>query len=338
MKRVSVLGAGSFGTAVAIAAARQGHEVVLWARREELAKDLRQNGVNEHYLPSIGFPPTLRCTADLEETTQGEVIFVVVPSHGFRESLKNFLKLDHGNKEPLALVSATKGIETETLAQMSRVCFEEGMAADRDVRFAVFSGPSFAAEMAAGKATAAVIGSEDTELAAGLQREFSSRELRLYTSSDVSGVELGGATKNVIAIASGIVDGLGLGLNTRAALITRGLHEITRLGLACGGRPRTFSGLAGLGDLVLTCTGGLSRNLRAGRALAEGISLWDMEKRTGMVAEGLRNSQAIHRLALKQGVEMPITHQMVEVIYEGKDPKQALKDLMERELKAESEL
>jgi glycerol-3-phosphate dehydrogenase (NAD(P)+) len=201
----------------------------------------------------------------------------------------------------------------------------------------VLSGPSFAAELGRGMATAAVLASAEPGLAAWIQEELASSSLRLYTSSDVVGVELGGASKNVVAIAAGVVAGLGLGYNTLAALITRGLHEITRLGVAYGGQQRTFAGLAGLGDLVLTCTGGLSRNRQVGMDLAAGKPL-DEIVRGQTVAEGIKNSLAVARLARKRGVEMPITEQMVEILYEGKAPKQALAELMRRELKAESEL
>ena len=239
---------------------------------------------------------------------------------------------------PRVVVSATKGIEPETLTRMSQVTFEEGMAADSDLSFAVLSGPSFAVELVQGMATAAVIAAEDQELAASLREELSSETLRLYSSADVVGVELGGTAKNVIAIAAGTLTGLGMGHNTLAALITRGLHEITRLGIAYGGQPRTFAGLAGLGDLVLTCTGGLSRNRATGIALAHGRTLDEIEAETNMVAEGVKNSVAVSRLARQRGVDMPIVEQMVEILYHGKPPAQALRDLMTRELKAEAEL
>jgi glycerol-3-phosphate dehydrogenase (NAD(P)+) len=221
---------------------------------------------------------------------------------------------------------------------MSQVSAEEAERAGQPLRFGVLSGPSFAAELAAGMPTAAVVASADDALSRRLQELLSSAVLRLYTSRDVAGVELGGAAKNVIAIAAGVANGLGFGHNTLAALITRGLHEITRLGLAFGGEPRTFSGLAGLGDLVLTCTGGLSRNRRAGLALAKGEKLAELELATGQVAEGVRTSLAITRLAERQGVEMPICQQMVEVIYNGKEPRRAVGELMGRELKSEAAL
>ena len=335
--RIGVLGAGSFGTALAVHTARRGYDTLLWARRAELVRELRHRRENRHYLEGITLPPELEPTSDLEELESCRVVLVAVPSHGFREVLHRFLAVTSGGRR-LKLVSATKGIEPESLARMSQVAFEEGIKADREIAFAVLSGPSFAAELAAGKATAAVIASEDAELARFLQESLSDATLRLYSSGDVPGVELGGSCKNVIAIAAGVVDGLDLGHNTLAALITRGLHEMTRLGLAYEGQPRTFSGLAGLGDLVLTCTGGLSRNRRAGITLAEGKSVTRLEEETGMVAEGVRNSIAVTALAERRDVEMPISEQMVQVIHHGKDPRQALEELMRRELKSESEL
>jgi glycerol-3-phosphate dehydrogenase (NAD(P)+) len=244
----------------------------------------------------------------------------------------------HPDGAPLPLVSAAKGIETETLARMSQVAFEEGTAADREIRFAVLSGPTFAAELARNAPSAAVIASEDANFATDVRECLSTPLLRLYSSPDVVGVELGGTAKNVIAIAAGTLSGLGLGHNTLAALITRGLHEITRLGIAFGGQPRTFAGLAGLGDLVLTCTGGLSRNRRTGLELAAGKSLAEITGETHQVAEGIRNSIAVARLAAQRGVEMPITQQMVAVMHHGKEARKAVEELMTRELKAETEL
>jgi glycerol-3-phosphate dehydrogenase (NAD(P)+) len=271
------------------------------------------------------------------ELTGCELVLIVVPSHGFRRVLRQFLAAHPGGRQ-VTVVSATKGVETDTLARMSQVTFEEAIAGDREVRFAVLSGPSFAAEVARGVPTAAAIASEDGDLATAIREELSTPMLRLYSSHDVVGVELGGAAKNVVAIAAGTLSGLGFGHNTLAALITRGLHEITRLGIAYGGQARTFAGLAGLGDLVLTCTGGLSRNRKTGLALAEGKSLPDITGGTPMVAEGIRNSVAIAKLASLRGVEMPITREMVAVLYEGKSPRRAVEELMTRELKAETEM
>ncbi|HEV8580894.1 MAG TPA: NAD(P)H-dependent glycerol-3-phosphate dehydrogenase [Thermoanaerobaculia bacterium] len=337
-RRISILGAGSFGTALAVhLSGAGGHRVRLWARSPELARRIAEERANPDYLPDVELPPGIEPTADARELADGDLVLVAAPSHGFREVLRHFLRLLPDGR-PLPLVSATKGIEPETLARMSQVAFEEGMAADREIRFAVLSGPTFAAELARNVPSAAVIASEDSRFATEVRECLSTPLLRLYSSSDVAGVELGGTTKNVIAIAAGTLSGIGLGHNTLAALITRGLHEITRLGIAYGGQPRTFAGLAGLGDLVLTCTGGLSRNRRIGLDLAAGRSVAEITGETHLVAEGVRNSIAVSRLAVQRGVEMPITQQMVAVLYHGKDPRRAVEELMTRELKSETEL
>jgi glycerol-3-phosphate dehydrogenase (NAD(P)+) len=337
-RRIGVLGAGSFGTALAVHLAGAGrHRVRLWGRSAELARQMREERANPKYLPDVEFPPGLEPTADTAELADCDFLLIAAPSHGFREVLRQFLRL-HRDGAPLPLVSATKGIETETLARMSQVAFEEGMAADREVRFAVLSGPTFAAELARNVPSAAVIASEDAGFATEARECLATPFLRLYSSPDVVGVELGSAAKNVIAIAAGTLSGIGLGHNTLAALITRGLHEITRLGIAYGGQPRTFAGLAGLGDLVLTCTGGLSRNRRIGLDLAAGRSVAEITGETHLVAEGVRNSIAVSRLAAQRGVEMPITEQMVAVLHHGKDPRRAVEELMTRELKAETAL
>lgn len=335
---IGVLGAGSWGTALAVHfAAAGGHPVRLWARRPELARTLAEQRENEDYLPGVELPPGLQPTADLDALVDCDPVLVVVPSHGFREVVRDYLRRVPARRT-VHLVSSTKGIETETVARMSQVSFEEGMAADRAVRFAVLSGPTFAAELAQGMPTAAVIASDHADVASELREQLATPRFRLYSSPDVIGVELGGTAKNVIAIAAGIVSGLGFGHNTLAALITRGLHEVTRLGIACGGQVRTFAGLAGLGDLVLTCTGGLSRNRRTGLELARGKTLAEIQGETHMVAEGIRNSLSISKLAKERNVEMPITEQMVEVLYEGKRPSDALEELMTRELKEEATL
>jgi glycerol-3-phosphate dehydrogenase (NAD(P)+) len=337
-KRIGILGAGSFGTALAVHfAGAGGHPVRLWARNAELVERMRRERANPDYLPGVDLPPHLEPTSEAEALADSDLIVAAPPSHGFREILRQFLSLVPDGR-PLSLISATKGIEPETLARMSQVTAEEGRAAGREVRYAVLSGPTFAAELARNVPSAAVIAAEDDAFATEVRECLSTPLLRLYSSDDVVGVELGATTKNVIAIAAGTLSGLGLGHNTLAALITRGLHEITRLGVAFGGQPRTFAGLAGLGDLVLTCTGGLSRNRKIGLDLAAGRSPEDIMGETHMVAEGIRNSVAIASLAAQRGVEMPITQQMVAVLHQGKDPRRAVEELMTRELKSETEL
>jgi len=292
---------------------------------------------NKKYLPGPELPSAIEITSDLADLARLDRVMVVIPSHGFRQVIESFLSIRPG-VELVTLISATKGIEQETTCRMSQVVAEEAEKLDRRARFAVLAGPSFAAELAVGQPTAAVIAAADVELARSLSELLSTPRCRLYSTTDVVGVELGGAGKNVIAIGAGIISGLDLGHNTLAALITRGLHEITRLGVACGGRARTFSGLAGLGDLVLTCTGGLSRNRRTGLELAAGKTLKQIEEETSMVAEGIRNSVSLTRLAARLEIEMPITQQMMAVMYEGKSPTQAIQELMTRALKAEAEL
>jgi glycerol-3-phosphate dehydrogenase (NAD(P)+) len=336
MKSIGVLGAGSFGTALAVHAASVVDEVLLWARREEVARQLAETRSNEEYLPGVTLPSGVTPTARLADLHGCEALILAVPSHGFRETLREYLA-GHPRGRPATVVSAAKGIEEESLARMSRVTAEEAERAGCDLGFAVISGPSFAVELARGRPTVVVVASDRNDLATRLREELSSPVLRLYSSSDVVGVELAGTAKNVIAIAAGVVAGLELGHNTLAALITRGLAEITRLGIAYSGQPVTFSGLAGLGDLVLTCTGGLSRNRQTGIDLAHGKSLAQITGEAHLVAEGIRNSRAVVQLAALRGIEMPISDQMVALLYGDKDPRRALEELMTRDLKPEAQ-
>lgn len=337
MKPIGVVGAGSWGTALAVCWANAGREVRLWARREELVEALKRGETNP-YLPGLALPERVRPTARLADLSDCDPLVIVVASHGVRETVREVLREVGPAAESLTLVSASKGVETETQDRMTQVFQEEAEREGRSVRTAVLSGPTFAEEVARSVPSAAVVAAAEHDLATRLQAQLSAPWLRLYSTADVVGVELAGTAKNVIAIAAGVLTGLGLGHNTLAALITRGLHEITRLGVACGGDPRTFAGLAGLGDLVLTCTGGLSRNRRLGLALGQGKTLEEALSETIQVAEGVRNSLAVARLARSKGVEMPITEQMVQLLYEGKPARAALEDLMRRELKREAEL
>jgi glycerol-3-phosphate dehydrogenase (NAD(P)+) len=332
---IGILGAGTWGTALAVHLASSGRDVVLRGRSERLMAAIAAERRNPTYLPRVEIPRGVEATADIHRLAHCRTVIVVVPSHGFRAAVRELFAA-RADGEPLVLVSGTKGIEDATLERMTEVARAEAAAARLEVALAVVSGPSFAAELAAGSPTAAVVASTDARVALTLQDLLSRRNLRLYSTADVVGVELGGAVKNVIGIAAGVVAGLGLGHNTLAALITRGLHEMTRLGVACGGRAATFSGLAGLGDLVLTCTGALSRNRSTGEALARGAKLADIERAHPTVAEGVRNSRNVLELARRKGVEMPITEQMELLLYHGKEPRRAVEDLMARELKAES--
>jgi glycerol-3-phosphate dehydrogenase (NAD(P)+) len=329
MAELSVIGAGSWGTALAAHLARAGHSVRLWARGPDRASAINERHVNPDYLPGLTLPEGIRATADLTAAAgAADTLFVVIPSAFCRDVYR---RLAAASRPGAVLVSATKGLEAGTLRRMSEVAAEEAPGR----RLAVLSGPSFALEVAQGQPTTVVVASGDPAVAESVQQVVSGRTFRAYTSDDVPGVELAGALKNVIAIAAGIVDGLGYGRNTAAALITRGLAEITRLSVALGGRPETLSGLAGLGDLVLTCTGSLSRNRQVGRALGAGRSLAEAVASTHMVAEGVHTTLAACALAERAGLEMPIAEQMRAVLHEGKPPRAALDELMLRSLKRE---
>jgi glycerol-3-phosphate dehydrogenase (NAD(P)+) len=330
--RMSIIGAGAFGTAMAAAASRAGNEVLLWAHDPEVAAGIRANGLNPNYLAGIKLDENVRATSDIGEAAAfSDTIFMVVPSHHYREVLHQIAAtLDR----PAGIISGTKGIENETLERMSQI--SKDVLGGRMHAFAVLSGPTFALECARADPSAAVIASHDLEFAQTLQQALSSPTLRLYHSSDVTGVELAGSLKNVVAIAAGVLEGLGLGYNTNAALITRGLHEITRLGMALGGRLETFAGLAGMGDLVLTCTGALSRNRTVGVQLGQGKKLDDILRDAKFVAEGIKTSKSARQLAEKHQIEMPITTEMYRVLYEGESPRDAVRRLMTRALKAEA--
>ena len=332
MKRVSIIGAGTWGTALAITLSRKGHAVTLWAYEPEVVESIRLRHENELYLPGMKIPLGVSASASPAEAVEGaEIVLFVTPSHVLRSLMAGFLP---HLKQEMVFVSATKGIDTEQLMRMSEVIltsvrprFEPGLC--------VLSGPSFAREVALGDPTAVVVASEDRDLAAVVQREFSCATFRLYTSTDVVGVEMGGAVKNVIAIAAGVVGGLGLGHNPTAALITRGLAEVTRLACACGARRETLSGLAGLGDLALTCTGDLSRNRRVGIELGKGRKLEEIVNSMRMVAEGVKTTRATLALAQRHGVDVPITLQVHRLLEGEISPREAIRELMERSLKEE---
>jgi glycerol-3-phosphate dehydrogenase (NAD(P)+) len=325
--RTAILGGGAWGTALASHAVRAGLPVGFWVREPEVAAAVNDRHENAAYLPGAPLPEALRATSSLEEAlADAEAAIVVVPSEYCRGIYRQLAgRLPAG----APLVSATKGLETGTLQRMTEVAAAEAPGR----RLAVLSGPSFALEVARGLPTAVVVAAAEHEVAERLQRALATGAFRVYSSEDVAGVELAGALKNVIAIAAGIVDGLGYGHNTVAALITRGLAEISRLAVALGGRPETFAGLAGLGDLVLTCTGGLSRNRTVGQRLGRGQTL--QEATAGLHPEGVRTTLAAVALAERQGIDMPIARQMKAVLYEGKPPREALEQLMLRSLKRE---
>ncbi|HVR44124.1 MAG TPA: NAD(P)H-dependent glycerol-3-phosphate dehydrogenase [Thermoanaerobaculia bacterium] len=331
--RISIIGAGSWGSALAELAARCGHDVLLWAHDPEVAEAIRRTRSNPVYLPSVEFPPSVRVTSSLDEAAAfASTLLVVTPSHHYRAVLGGLAPSLNG---PVRIVSGTKGIENDSLERISEISGE--VLGDRLAAFAVLSGPTFALEVSRGDPTAAVVASTDLRFAELIQHELSCGTFRLYHSDDVVGVELGGSLKNVVAIAAGVVEGLGLGTNTMAALITRGLHEIRRLGVALGGRPETFAGLAGMGDLVLTCTGSLSRNRSVGVALGRGRRLEEILRETRLVAEGVKTCRSARDLAGRLGVEMPITLEMDRVLHEGEAPQTAIERLMGRTLKAEVE-
>jgi len=328
---IAVLGAGGWGTALAVHLVRTGHDAWLWGRDAALIAELRGRRANAVYLPDITFPSPLNVTADLHEALRGaEIVVVAVPSHGMRNVLHRAAPLVPRNA---IVVSAAKGLEQETLFRPSEIVEQE---LGPGVRVAVLSGPSFAAEMARELPTAVCVGSTDSRVVETVQSEFRAPYFRLYGTSDVVGVEIGGALKNVIAIAAGVAEGLGLGHNAQAGLITRGLAEIARLACAAGAQRETLAGLTGLGDLVLTCTGTLSRNRHVGLELARGRALPDVLASMKMVAEGVRTTDAALALAARYGVELPIAAQVAELLAGRKDARSALYDLMLRPQRAEA--
>lgn len=327
--KLAIIGGGSWGTALAIVLAPRFDQVALWVFESDLADRMRATRENDVYLPGLKLPPNVSASSDLGAAIDGaEIVLGVMPS---RHARRIYTEASPFINPSMILVSATKGIEQGTLLRMSQVI----ASVLGDVKIAVLSGPTFAREIARGDPAAVVIASENIEVAREIQRLFSGSTFRLYTNADPIGVEIGAALKNVIAIGAGICQGLGLGNNTLAALITRGLAEITRLAVAMGGQPKTLVGLAGLGDLVLTCSGELSRNRKVGLELAKGTPPAQIVASTPMIAEGIETCDAAVALGEKFRVDLPIVQQMYQVLHLAKDARHALRDLMERSLKAE---
>ncbi len=325
MSRIAILGAGAWGTALALSLARRGgHNLTLWSHSPTHAAELNESGQNLRYLPGFVLPADIRITSDLARASTGaEIILCVTPSQFLRGIVSELAP--HLTRRQIIL-SASKGIEDKSFLRMSQVVAEH-----LPNPFGTLGGPSFAQEVAAAMPTAITIATDDDVIGKIMQDAFTSTSLRVYRNEDVPGTELGGALKNIIAIAAGVVTGLELGSNSAAALITRGITEMTRLALACGGRRETLSGLSGIGDLVLTCTGGLSRNRAVGIELGKGRRLSEvLEGLNGKVAEGVRTTTAALGLAARYGVEMPITEQVAAILHENKSPKDAIRDLMTR--------
>lgn len=329
--RVAVVGGGAWGTALADLLAAKGEDVVLWAYEPEVAEEINRRHRNDLFLPEAPLTPSLRATNDaVQAVADAELVVSVAPSHAVRSVMSAAAP---GLRPGALVVSASKGLEARGLKRMSEVLAE---VLPKGTTVVALSGPTFAREVYERQPSAVTAASVDPDAAARAQRAMSAPTFRVYTSDDPIGVELGGALKNVIAIAAGILDGLGLGSNVRAALITRGLAEITRLGVAMGAKPMTFAGLAGVGDLVLTATGPLSRNRSLGVELGKGRTLEEVMARRLSVAEGVGTARAAVALAAKVGVELPIASQVHGVLFEGKPPRQAIGELMERALKSES--
>jgi glycerol-3-phosphate dehydrogenase (NAD(P)+) len=332
LKNLAVIGGGSWGTALAIVLAPRFARTSLWIFEPDLAQRVRATRINDTYLPSCEIPSNVDVTSDLEITlADADVVLSVVPSHLVRSVYERMLPF---LRESMLFASATKGLENGTLLQMSSV-IRQVVRQSFDPRVAVISGPTFAKEVARLDPTALVVASDDPAIGTAIQSAFSGPTFRLYTSLDTIGVEIGGSIKNVVAIAAGVLEGMGLGHNATAALITRGLAEMTRLAVAMGGRNSTLAGLAGLGDLVLTCTGDLSRNRNVGIELAKGRKLEEIVGSMRMVAEGVKTTNAARELAERHGVEMPITEQMHQILNLGISPGDAVRRLMVRALKGE---
>jgi glycerol-3-phosphate dehydrogenase (NAD(P)+) len=335
MSRIAVIGAGAWGTGLAMVLGRKGiHGVRLWANEADVCESITRRHVNERFLPGFTLPETVQATNDLACALDGaEIVVSVMPSQHCRALFERMAGSLHTQ---MLIVSCTKGLEDKTLLRMTEVIADALRPRHFTPHVGALSGPSFAKEVARGDPTAVTVASADSDLARAVQEAFNDSRFRVYTNDDVIGVELGGALKNIIAIAAGVCDGLGLGHNSVAALITRGLAEVARLAVACGGRLDTIAGLAGLGDLVLTCTGDLSRNRSVGVELGKGARLPEIiAGMHGSVAEGVFTTRVAVALARKKGVEMPITEQMYAILEDGKPPQQAIEELMTRAAKRE---
>ncbi|HYZ91860.1 MAG TPA: NAD(P)H-dependent glycerol-3-phosphate dehydrogenase [Actinomycetota bacterium] len=333
MTKVACIGAGSFGTTMAGVAAQNANDVVLWCRRGDLAEQVNERRTNEDYLPGIRLPDGLSATADIEEAMRGaSVCIMAVPSHGWREILRTITPfLDDVD----VVVSLTKGLEVDTNLRMSEVLFEECPDFPTE-KYAMLSGPNIAREIARKMPAATAVGCTDEKRAELVQNVFHQPYFRVYTNNDVVGCELGGAIKNIVAIAAGIADTMGFGDNAMAALMTRGLAELTRLGTRLGGQPLTFAGLAGMGDLIVTCVSKYSRNRRVGKELGKGRKIDDIIAEMNMVAEGVKTSRPILELGRKVDAWMPITEGVVSLIYEGSTPDQMVADILARPAMAET--
>jgi glycerol-3-phosphate dehydrogenase (NAD(P)+) len=330
--RIAVIGAGSWGTALANLLAGKGYRVQQWVYEAEVRDQILNHRENQVFLPGVTLSENLTPSNDLGAVVaEKDLLLVVVPSHVMRAVSRDMAACISGTP---VVVSASKGIENVTHLTMSGI-LRETLPMIPQSHLAVLSGPSFAREVARNVPTAVTLAASDDGVARLVQAAFATPAFRVYTSRDLIGVELGGAVKNVIAIAAGIIDGLGLGLNTRAALITRGLTEIRRLGLRLGANPRTFTGLAGVGDLLLTCTGDLSRNHTVGKKIGEGMKLSQILGEMRMVAEGVKTAKSVYNLSRKLGVEMPISHEIYHILYDDESPRKALQNLMTRDLKHE---
>ncbi|NVK21660.1 MAG: NAD(P)H-dependent glycerol-3-phosphate dehydrogenase [Kangiellaceae bacterium] len=330
-KSIAVLGAGSYGTALAILLAGNGHQVSLWARNTEHVQRMQQEASNQSYLPDVPFPNTLSVTSEIAQAIDdSSIILIAVPSHAFHSSLQLIKPYISQHSK---IVWASKGLDPLTGDLLGNVLKKE---LGDELPHAILSGPTFAKEMALGMPTAITLAANDDEFAQELALMLHNDRFRVYTSNDIVGVQIGGAVKNVVAIGAGVADGLGFGANARTALITRGLVEMMRLGVAVGGKPETFYGMAGMGDLVLTCTDNQSRNRRFGLALGQGQTREQAEAEIGQVVEGVRNAKEVKMLSERIGVEMPICQVVYKIIYENLDAKLAAHQLLTRELKEES--